>query len=122
MDDAQLAIEDIKQAMKEYGSNVTIEKSTDEVRDSYGNVITPATTVETNLKALIASRAADENLSKLTKDEKQSYNLSIRFYTTKPINKQDYTVAYNGETYQIVNIFEKVLQNTVLIYEILVKK
>ena len=120
--DALLAIADIKAALNEFGSSIVIKKETSEVRDSYGNIITPADYVNINTKALIGNQATDKLLSKLTDDQKNSYSLSLRLYTTESINKEDYQIEFRSKDYEIFMIDETILQDETLLYEVLLKR
>ena len=122
MSDALEAIEDIKEALAEFGSSIVIKKETSEVRDSYGNIITPADYVNINTKALIGNQATDKLLSKLTDDQKNSYSLSLRLYTTELINKEDYQIEFRSKDYEIFMIDETILQDETLLYEVLLKR
>lgn len=122
--DALDAIKDIKEAIAEYGSDITLEVApTDAIRDSYGIITTPGTDGKSiPMKALISTSATDGLLSKLTNDVLNSYGMALRIYTTEEINKEDYQVNFRGKKYAISFIDEKILQNTTYMYEILTKR
>ena len=122
MSEATEVITDIQEALTEYGSSIIIKKSVNEVRDAYGVVTTAATATTENTKAFVGRYATSQLLSKLTDDQKQSYELSLRFYTTSVLNKEDYTISFKSSDYNIVIIDSKILQDETLLYEVLVKK
>lgn len=122
MSDATDAIIDIKDALEEYGSTITLVKQGAEIRDDYDNIITPATDIQTVMKALVGTSATDTTLGKLTQAQKESYQLSLRLYTTEIINQDEYFIKFRNEDYNIVFISEIILQDTTLMYELLVKK
>ena len=122
MSEATETIVDIQEALSEYGSTIAIKKSVNEVRDAYGVVTTPAIPTTENTKAFIGRYATNQLLSKLTDDQKQSYELSLRFYTTSVLNKEDYTISFKSSDYNIVIIDSKIFQDETLLYEVLVKK
>ena len=122
MSDATDAIVDIKEAILEYGSSIILIKHGVDVRDDYDNIITPAADTTFPMKALIGTSATDATLGKLTQAQKESYQLALRIYTTELINKEDYYIQFRSENYNITFISETILQDTTLIYELLVKK
>jgi hypothetical protein len=122
MSEATEVITDIQEALTEYGSSIIIKKSVSEVRDAYGVVTTAATATTENTKAFIGRYATSMLLSKLTDDQKQSYELSLRFYTTSVLNKEDYIISFKSSDYNIVIIDSKIFQDETLLYEVLVKK
>ena len=122
MSEATETIVDIQEALAEYGSSIIIKKSVSEVRDAYGVVTTAATATTENTKAFIGRYATSMLLSKLTDDQKQSYELSLRFYTTSVLNKEDYIISFKSSDYNIVIIDSKIFQDETLLYEVLVKK
>lgn len=119
--DALNAIVDIKEAIAEYGSSIKILTQTAGEWDSYGNIVIPEGTSEVITKALIGSSATDKLLTKLSGDILNSYSLSMRLYSSTEITKAN-TISFRGDEYEIVFIDEMILQDTTLIYEILVKK
>ena len=122
MTDAELAVVDIAEAYEEYGSNIILIKSTNEIRDRRGILITPATVLNIPKKAMIGTFATDKLLKKLTSDQLKSYSLSVRFQTTEDINDIDYKIKFLNSTYNIFLIDKKILQNTILKYEVLLKR
>lgn len=122
MTDAELAVVDIAEAYEEYGSNIILIKSTNEIRDRRGILITPATVLNIPKKAMIGTFATDKLLKKLTSDQLKSYSLSVRFQTTEDINDIDYKIKFLNSTYNIFLIDKKILQNTTLKYEVLLKR
>ena len=122
MTDAELAVVDIAEAYEEYGSNIILIKSTNEIRDRRGILITPATVLNIPKKAMIGTFATDKLLKKLTSDQLKSYSLSVRFQTTEDLNDIDYKIKFLNSTYNIFLIDKKILQNTILKYEVLLKR
>ena len=122
MTDAELAVVDIAEAYEEYGSNIILIKSTNEIRDRRGILITPATVLNIPKKAMIGTFATDKLLKKLTSDQLKSYSLSVRFQTTEDLNDIDYKIKFQNSTYNIFLIDKKILQNTILKYEVLLKR
>ena len=121
MKDSTSAIQDIIEAIYEYGSSIVILTTTDEVTDAYGEVITKANIDRLETKALIGRNATDKVTQKLTEDILNGYDLSMRLYTSKTFNKTN-TIEFRDNEYNIVYIDEMILQDDTLMYEILVKK
>jgi hypothetical protein len=122
MSEATETIVDIQEALAEYGSSIIIKKSVNEVRDAYGAVTTAATSTTENTKAFIKRYATNNIFMKLYQDFINSYDLSIRLYTSQIINKEEYTISYQSQIYNIVDIEKKILQDEIIYYDLLVKK
>ena len=122
MSEATEVITDIQEALTEYGSSIIIKKSVNEVRDAYGAVTTAATSTTENTKAFIKRYATNNIFMKLYQDFINSYELSIRLYTSQIINKEEYTISYQSQIYNIVDIEKKILQDEIIYYDLLVKK
>jgi hypothetical protein len=122
MSEATETIVDIQEALAEYGSSIIIKKSVNEVRDAYGVVTTAATSTTENTKAFIKRYATNNIFMKLYQDFINSYDLSIRLYTSQIINKEEYTISYQSQIYNIVDIEKKILQDEIIYYDLLVKK
>ena len=119
MSDALDAIVDIKEAMNEYGSTVILQTVTEGGYD-FDIGMNTTTTININKKALIstlASRRMNENLLQ----SNQSYDLAIKLYHDGEIKKTD-NILVDTDTYEIVSIVKKVLQDEVLLYELALKK
>ncbi len=117
--DALNAIADIKKAIAEYGSNVKILTKTAGELDSYGNVVVEEGITSVSTKALIGSSATDKIGSRYSIST--DYSLSIRLYSKIPLTKAN-VIKFRDDDYEIVFIDEMVLQDTTLLYELLVKK
>ena len=122
MSEATETIVDIQEALAEYGSSIIIKKSVNEVRNAYGVVTTAATSTTENTKAFIKRYATNNIFMKLYQDFINSYDLSIRLYTSQIINKEEYTISYQSQIYNIVDIEKKILQDEIIYYDLLVKK
>lgn len=118
--DAIDAVNDIIEAINEYGSSITIQTITPEVSDSYGIVTTPEIIVNEVTKAL-PRQEASANFSEGLLKSIGSFELSLTLYTVTTLTKA-HKIAYNSNTYNIVYISDKVLQDTRIIYEVLVAR
>ena len=122
--DATEAIQDIIEAIEEYGSTIRIATETESGYDPYTGA-TYSTTYE-DTKAIISSLAtqrvqeAFQNISKI-EGVISAYDLSIKLYTTTELTKAN-KIVYDGNTYEITFISDKILQDTRIIYELLIKK
>lgn len=116
-DDALDAIEDIKEAIEEYGSDILLVTLTEGAYDPYTGAATIRTEVIT--KALIKSTTSNESLAKAV----DSYELSIKVYSDLEIT-EDNLINFRGNDYKIMpkGLDSKILQNETLLYELLVKK
>ena len=115
MSDVTDAIKDIKEAIAEYGSNISIITLIEGAYDPYQGAT--ETRVETNTKALVGSTSTNEILNNII----DSYELSIRLYSAVEI-KKDNLINFRGNDYKILYVDTKVLQNETLLYELLVQK
>jgi len=120
MSDATEAIVDITEAIEEYGSDIKIGVETETLPyDPYvGHIYT---TAWTDTKALIKKTASTDLSSKLTPDQLNSYEKAIKVYSATEITKQ-HKIQIRSEDYNITVIDVKELQNTILLYELLIAK
>ena len=118
--DALDAIDDIVEAVNTYGSDIKIGVETETLPyDPYvGHVYT---TVWTDTKALIGKTASTDLSSKLTPDQLNSYEKAIKIYSATEITKE-HKIQIRSEDYNITVIDVKELQNTILLYELLIAK
>ena len=119
-DEALSAVNDIIEAIDEYGSAIIIQTITPEVSDAYGVVTTPAVTVSEVTKGL-PTKQASADFSQGLLDTIGSFELAIKLYTVTELTKAN-KILYKSKTYNILYISEKVLQDTRLIYEVLVAR
>lgn len=120
--DALDAIKDIKEAIDKYGSGIKILTQIAGEWDSYGNVIVPEGVSEEKTKAIIKSSASENIVQKIMRWAlSEEYELSMKLYTSTELTK-DKKIEFRGDIYEITYIDEMILQDTTLIYEILVKK
>ena len=120
MSDATEAIQDIIEAIEEYGSTIRIATETETGYDPYTGA-TYSTTYE-DTKAVI-SKHASKSMSEVMEANRitSAYDLSIKLYTTTELTKAN-KIVYDGDTYEITFISDKILQDTRIIYELLIKK
>ena len=111
MTDAQEAVIDIVEALTEHGSDVTINVVTEGVYDPSTGTKTK-TTVSTNTKALPRNYNSDELSDKIFVTD-----MEFRLYFSGTIAYKD-TITYQSKTYTIMNIYKKVLQNTLIMYTV----
>lgn len=76
----------------------------------------------TTIRAFTFSNATDETLSKLTSDELSSYSMALKLYTTEPLDKVKYKIEYRGKLSEIFFVNEKILQDTTIMFEVLLKR
>ena len=125
MNDALNAIKDIKKAIIDYGSDITLNKI---VAGTY-NPQTGTTSNGTTsypMKAIVKSQATEKSQNALEyvsriENSISAYTLSVLLYHTEE-PKKDWKVIYKGNTYTILYVSPTVLQNSNLIYELLIKK
>lgn len=112
MSEALSAIEDIKAALNEYGSDIILNIVTkgvyDPVLGDTANVITP-----NNVKAIVDN---------YNRQEIQDPNIHIKdkkftFYFSDPIGYED-EIVFQGQTYSIERVDKKIFQNEKLLYTI----
>ena len=118
--DALEAIEDIKQAIEDYGSDIKIGVET-EVLPYNPYIGKQFTTAYTDTKALIAKTASTDLSSKLTPDQLNSYERAIKVYSATEITKA-MKIQIVGIDYNISIIDITELQNTIILYELLIAK
>ena len=114
MSEATEAILDIVEALNEYGTSISLRSVSENSYDPYTGAST--TEVDTGLKAFIsleASRVVSQQFAKHT------YDLALKTFHTEKITKAD-KIVYDGEVYNIVYVSSKVLQDTTLLYELLI--
>lgn len=114
MSEAAEAIGDIVEALNEYGTSITLRTISEDSYDPYTGTAT--TEVDTDLKAFIsleASRVVSQQFAKNT------YDLALKTFHTEKITKSN-KIVYNGEVYNITYVSSKVLQDTTLLYELLI--
>lgn len=119
-DDAKEAIEDISEAIEEYGSYVTIrsvtkDQSTYDPRNPSSGIVN----VDTPTKALISTEASKDLKTSMPKELIGTYQIAMRLQSTEVITKA-HKILYDGKVYEVLYPSKKVLQNEVLLYEILV--
>ena len=121
--DALEAIVDIKEAIAEYGSTITIKgNSTDAVYDSYGNITTPAVQDPDEItKGIVKTEATVSVADAFSKTNLGNYELAIKIYSPNIITKAN-SLVYKGNTYEIIFVSLKTLQDTNILYELLVRK
>ena len=112
MSDATEAIEDIQEALEEYGSAITLKQITAGVFDPITGS-TANTSGNTTLKTLIRNYSSFE----LTNSEVHVDDLKFMIYTTILLNYDDILV-YDGKEYKILNIDKKILQDVNLFYTV----
>ena len=121
MNDALNAIKDIKKAIIDYGSDITLNKI---VAGTYNpqTGTTSGTITSYPMKAIV-KRNATVSLERSIANNVtvNTYELSILLYHTEE-PKKDWKVIYKGNTYTILYVSPTVLQNSNLIYELLIKK
>lgn len=119
MSEALKAIEDIKKEFEIYGSDVTLNKIVNGAYDpDIGDYTTTVTTIP--VKAMISSTASYK-MNELLLQSNAAYDMAIKFYHDEEITK-DWSVAFDGDTYNIVRIEKKILQDVTMLYEVAVKK
>lgn len=114
MSDATDAIEDIVEAINEYGTSISLRSVSEDSYDPYTGSTVTNTDVE--LKAFVsleASRVLSQQFAKHT------YDLALKTYHTTKITKAD-EIIYDGQTYKILYVSSKILQGTAIIYELLI--
>jgi hypothetical protein len=75
--------------------------------------------VNTNLKAFIFTEPSRAILA-LDSVVIGAFKLSMKLYTTEVINKLDYKIIYDNETYEITFISKRILADEIILYELLV--
>ena len=117
------SIEKIKKAFAKYGSTITIKgNSVDAVYDSYGNITTPAVTNPDEItKGIVETEATISVSDAFSKTNNGNYELAIKIYSPNVITKAN-TLVYDGNTYEIIFVSKKSLQDTLILYELLVRK
>jgi len=119
MTDAQSAIIDIKEALAEYGSAITLISVT---QTGY-NPATGGTetTASTSTKAIIKQYASTELSARVADNVAlNSYQLSAMFYFDGVVDIGD-RITFRGETMNIIYVMPLYLQDTVIKYEVLLK-
>jgi Mg/Co/Ni transporter MgtE len=111
MTDAQEAVIDIVEALTEYGSGISINVITEGVYDPTTG-LKSKTTVSTNTKGLPRNYNSAELSDKIFVTD-----MEFRLYFSGTIAYKD-TITYQSKTYTIMNIYKKVLQNTLIMYTI----
>jgi len=121
MNDADEAIIDIIEAIEEYGSTIQIVTLTKVVPyNPYKGEEYTETIVDT--KALISNEATSKvNDNFIANNINSSYDLSIKIYSDIVITKSN-KIIFDGNTYEISYVSSKILQDTTLIYELLIRK
>ena len=113
MTDAQIAINEIKKALNEYGTDIVLRKVT---QDGYDPLTGESITVsDYDLKAFVSNVKADDV------EVIGDYEMSLMFYTELEVTKKD-EIVYNGNIYKIIFVKPTILQNTVIKYEVFVKR
>ena len=123
--DALSAIKDIKEALAEYGSSIEIETPSETSLTDYDplNPQPELPPVITTGKGIISSEATPNvGNAYLNSEENASYQLAIKTYLEgKEVTKND-KLVFNGSLYEIVYVANKILQDTLILQEILVRK
>jgi len=112
MSDATDAINDIQDALDEYGSSITLNVVTiggyDPVEGEGLEIITPH-----NIKSLIK----DYTTKDLENQAIHVNDIKFRFYYNSEISYDD-QIVFGGKTYSLENIDKKIFQDENLIYTI----
>ena len=123
MSEALDAITDIQAELLEYGTNISIRTYTEGSYNSYTGSIETYTDVPT--KAFIQSVSTGQVLNSLMQNLASTtigdYDLTVKCCSSSVIDKS-HKIIYNLEEYNIMYVNSKVLQDTTLIYEILIRK
>jgi hypothetical protein len=121
MNDAQSAIIDIKDALAEYGSDVTLNTITVGAYNPITDTTT-STTVSTPMKALIKHSATAKTAESFRlQNPTSSYDYALMLYSTIEPEIND-TVTIGSGVFNIVFVDKLILQNTIIKFEVLVKK
>ena len=116
------AIVKIKKAIDKYGSDIKIVTFVSGSKNSYGGVVKSKSNSYEITKGLISSEASESVDTAYRGGSKtNTYELSIKLYSESEINK-DNKIVYLGHEHKIVYVSSKVLQNTTLLYEVLIKR
>jgi len=116
------AIDKIVKAIEKYGSDIKIVTFVAGETDSYGDVIVAERNDYEDTKGLISNEASESVATAYRGGSNpNTYELSIKLFTKNEINK-DNKLIYSGHEHEIVYISSKVLQNTTLLYEVLIKR
>ena len=122
---SQRAIQSFLTKVAKDGTAIVLEKKgQDLVQGDIGFSLTnPAlnkgVAVNTNLKAFISTEPSKAILA-LDSVVIGAFKLSMLLYTTEIINKLDYKILYDGETFEITFISKRILADEIILYEILV--
>ena len=112
MFDALDAINDIVEAIEEYGSTVTLNIITAGVYDT-------ATGETTSTVVSFPTKAIPSNYTSREIDNTNIHATDLRFkiYYSGVID-YTYKIVFDGKTYKLMNIDKKIMQDTNLLYEI----
>lgn len=122
MSEALKARADFLEALETDGSFCTIRTTVNEVSDSYGIVITPATITNEATKCFPLSEASSRMQEAINSDINiSSYELSMKLYSDTEITKAQ-TIVFDGSEYEILYVSKKIYINEVIFYEILIKR
>ena len=117
--DALDAIDDIIEAIDEYGSDIKVVTEVISGYDPYTGPIVASTSVD--MKGIISSEATQRVNDIFTKLSTDSYEMAIKLYSDVVVTKEN-KIAYKSLSYEILYVSEKSLQNTTILYEVLVRK
>lgn len=122
MNDAQLAIIDIKQALEDYGSDIKIRTITKGSLADYDprNPTSGETKIDVSTKAIVRTQATKDLAVTMPQDLINNYETSMVLYSDTNITKEN-KIVFEGLVKEIVYINKKMLQNTTISYELLVK-
>jgi len=119
MQEALDAISEVQEALKEFGSDMVLNKVTLGAYDptaGSSETITPV-----NIKAIVNSSPSSMALAKSKDDDVlKDYEFSIMTYTDQGIDKED-KIIFNGDEYDILLVIPSILQNNIIKYEVLIK-
>lgn len=118
--DVDYAIDDIVEALDEYGSAVTLRNIVSGAYDPLTGSST--TTTDYPTKAFINKLASESIQGQIRLNEAYSgYEMSITLYSSHAIDST-WRVLFNSVEYKIILVVPYTLQNTIFKYEILVKR
>lgn len=119
--DALEAIKDIKEAIEEYGSSIILRLETqNQATYDPRSPDTGVTVTDTPMKALISTEASKDLATSMPKDLIGTYEIAMKLYTTLELTKA-YKIVYDGKEWEVLYPSKRVLQDTTLMYEVLVK-
>lgn len=120
MSEATDAILDIIDGQNEFGSSIKITSEVETGYDPYTGATYATTFADT--KAFIKTEATPKVYDSFVNESTNSaYDMSIKLYFDTTITK-DNKVVFKGNSYEIVFISETILQDTTILYELLVRK